>query len=113
MLYELRTAVAEREVWLPAELSREQAQLKEDLSSCLVSPEVAAELRGYLEECFRRLLTTLELVPEGDGRVLELGANPYFLTILLRRFRRFDLALANYFGGRGENVQRIRNARTG
>jgi len=103
----------ERRVWISATSSQEQARLKADLAESLVSPEVAAELRGYLEDCFWRLLTTLELVPDGRGRVLELGANPYFLTMLLRRFRNFDLELANFFGGNGESVQRIHDERTG
>jgi SAM-dependent methyltransferase len=33
--------------------------------------------------------------------------------MLLRRFRRYDLELANFFGGRGENIQRVQDDRTG
>ena len=33
-----------------------------------------------------------------EGRCLELGANPYFTTMLLREFANLDLVLANYFG---------------
>ena len=105
--------VAERSVWVSPTLSRDQQQLKEELAHSLVTPEAAGELRGYLEDCFRRLLTTLELVPADTGRVLELGANPYFLTMLLKRFRGYELELANFFGGRGNNVQRVRNEVTG
>lgn len=56
------------------------------------------ELPFYLEEAFGRFLYTLELVPDGTGRLLEIGASPYFMTRLLRRFRRYDLSLVNYFG---------------
>jgi len=105
--------VAERNVWVSPTLSRDQQQLKEELAHSLVTPEAAGELRGYLEDCFRRLLTTLELVPADTGRVLELGANPYFLTMLLKRFRGYELELANFFGRRGNNVQRVRNDVTG
>src|SRR6267378_585991 len=101
--------MAERSVWVSPTLSRDQQQLKEELAHSLATPEAAGELRGYLEDCFRRLLTTLELVPADTGRVLELGANPYFLTMLLKRFHRYELELANFFGGRGDNVQRVRN----
>src|SRR6266404_2951664 len=103
----------ERNVWIPPRLSAGEERLKEELSHALVNPLAAAELRGYLEDCFRRLLTTLEFVPEGAGRVLELGANPYFFTMLLKRLRHYELELANFFGGRGENEQTVRNSQTG
>jgi len=103
----------DRSVWISPRLSSGEERLKEELSHALVNPEATTELRGYLEDCFRRLLTTLEFVPEGGGRVLELGANPYFFTMLLKRFRRYELELANFFGGRGENVQTVHNGRTG
>lgn len=102
-----------RRVWVTAALSPEEARLKEDLLASLVTPEAEAELRGYIEYSFRRLLTTLELVPPGRGRVLELGANPYFFTLLLKRFRQYDLALANFFGGSGKHTQTLVHARTG
>jgi hypothetical protein len=73
-----------RKVWIAASLSDREAKLKGELARNLVTPEAAAELRGYLDDCFSTLLTTLELVPDEAGRVLELGANPYFLTMLLR-----------------------------
>lgn len=56
------------------------------------------ELPIYLEEAFGRFLYTLELVPDGTGQLLEIGASPYFMTRLLRKFRRYDLSLVNYFG---------------
>ena len=56
------------------------------------------ELRGYLQEAFRRFLYTLQLVPNTAGQLLEIGANPYFMTLLLRRFRRYELHMTNYFG---------------
>ena len=103
----------ERCVWVSPSLSPEEARLKEELAHGVVNPEVAGELRGYLDDCFRRLLTTLELVPCGDGEVLELGANPYFFTMVMKKFRRYDLRLANFFGGHGENTQRVHNDLTG
>jgi SAM-dependent methyltransferase len=103
----------ERRVWVPAALSSEENRLKQDLAHAIVAPEAADELRAYLEDCFRRLLTTLDLVPRREGRVLELGANPYFFTMLLKKLRRYNLDLANFFGGHGQNVQRVHNERTG
>jgi SAM-dependent methyltransferase len=103
----------QRRVWVSPTLSPDERKLKEELAHAIVSPEVTNELRGYLEDCFRRLLATVDLVPSGEGRVLELGANPYFFTMLMKKRHRYELQLANFFGGRGENVQRIDNQLTG
>jgi SAM-dependent methyltransferase len=103
----------ERRVWVSRGLSCNEERLKEELAHGIVSPEVADELRGYLDDCFRRLLTTLELVPCGEGQVLELGANPYFFTMMMKKFRRYELQLANFFGGHGEKAQRVHNELTG
>jgi SAM-dependent methyltransferase len=100
-------------VWLSPGLSPETARLKDELAHAVVSPEAAGELRAYLEDCFRRLLTTLSLVPRGKGRILELGANPYYFTMLLRRYRGYEVELANFFTGQGEAVQRLVNGLTG
>jgi SAM-dependent methyltransferase len=113
VLLDARKLLARRQVWVPAALSTSEERLKEELAHNLVDPDNADELRGYLDFSFRRLLTTLDFVPDSGGRVLELGANPYFLTLLLERFRRFELELANFFGGSGENAQQIRNEETG
>jgi SAM-dependent methyltransferase len=58
-----------------------------------------AEGEGYLADALERFRVTMAMLPslpEG-ARVLELGANPYFLTRLLRR-RGLDVTCANYFG---------------
>jgi SAM-dependent methyltransferase len=55
----------------------------------------AAEFRNYLRSDFRRFAFTLDLVPRGTGRLLEIGADPYFTTLLLRRFRQYELFLTN------------------
>ena len=54
----------------------------------------------YLHEAFFRFLYTLQLVPAdvGGGRVLEIGANPYFMSLLIKRFTPYELTLVNYFG---------------
>lgn len=56
------------------------------------------EMVGYLHAAFDRFLLTLNLVPQKTGRLLEIGAGPYFMTLLLQKFRRYDLTLVNYFG---------------
>jgi SAM-dependent methyltransferase len=57
-----------------------------------------AEFRRYLEGDLRRFVLTLGLVPDRTGRLLEVGAHPYFTTLLLRRFRNYELTLTNGYG---------------
>src|SRR6185436_15057113 len=73
------------------------------------------ELKGYVRADFKRFVYTLDLVPQKSGqRILELGANPYFTTTLLRKFRDADLHLANFFdGATAEGVQRVTIGETG
>lgn len=73
----------------------------------------------YVGDALQRFLHTLELIPLPAGpRILELGANPYFFHILLRRF--FPDATvegANFFdhnifsGEIGSATHRVRNPR--
>jgi SAM-dependent methyltransferase len=59
----------------------------------------AEEAGAYLADALERFRVTMSLLPPlRDGAaVLELGANPYFLTRLLRR-RGLDVTCANWFG---------------
>jgi SAM-dependent methyltransferase len=56
------------------------------------------ELENYWRQDWRRFVYTYGLARDLAGDALELGANPYFTTMLLRQFTRLDLTLANYFG---------------
>jgi SAM-dependent methyltransferase len=59
-------------------------------------PEV---LHPYVGDALPRFMHTLDLLPPTPGlRVLELGANPYLFTILLKRLHRYELSLANFIG---------------
>jgi SAM-dependent methyltransferase len=89
-----------RRVLVSHRLGAGEFALKDYLRHSIVTLEAAPELSTYLEVCFYRLLHTLEIVPRGRGKVLELGANPYFFTLLLYRYRDYELELANYFGDR-------------
>jgi len=71
----------------------------------------STELEGYLNADLDRFLYTLALVPADiHGTALEIGANPYFMSVLLNQHRpnlKFDYV--NYFhplGARG--LQRVR-----
>lgn len=77
-------------------------ELRAFVSSVLVEDAPAEEMKGYVESDFRRFIYTLGLVPDRTGlSILELGANPYFMTVLLSKFRRAELHLANFFDGLG------------
>lgn len=56
------------------------------------------EMASYADDALLRFLHTLDLVRGSTGAALELGANPYFITWLLREHTDLDLTLANYFG---------------
>jgi SAM-dependent methyltransferase len=63
-----------------------------------------AEGQSYLSLALRRFLITASLIPPANppgAKLLELGANPYFVTLLLDKFRGYELTLANYFGAAG------------
>lgn len=62
------------------------------------------EITNYCTQDFRRFVYTYGLIreaskniPNSKGCCLELGANPYFTTILLREFTPHEYILANYF----------------
>ncbi|HKC64331.1 MAG TPA: glycosyltransferase [Pyrinomonadaceae bacterium] len=98
---------------LPHEWSEDE--LREMLSSVRVEDAPSEEMRIYVESDFKRFVYTLGLVPERSGqRILELGANPYFTTTLLSKFRDTELHLANFFDERGlEAKQRVTIHQTG
>lgn len=68
------------------------------LASLAIGDAPAEELKGYLDDCFLRVLHTWKLVAPFGGRALELGANPYFITTVLQEHTELELELANYFG---------------
>jgi SAM-dependent methyltransferase len=74
------------------------------------------EAACYIGNAFERFRTTMAVLPDltAGSPVLELGANPYFATRLLRR-RGLDVTCANWFGdGVGaQGVQELANRRTG
>lgn len=98
---------------LPAGWS--EADLRRMISSVQVEDASIEELKTYVEADFKRFVYTLGLVPEQTGQtILELGANPYFTTTLLRKFRNAQLHLANFFGQpEREGKQRVTIHATG
>jgi glycosyltransferase involved in cell wall biosynthesis/SAM-dependent methyltransferase len=83
---------------LPLPEGWSEEDLFELLSSVQIEDAPLEELKTYVTADFKRFVYTLALVPERSGlKVLELGANPYFTTALLHKFRRIELHLANFF----------------
>ena len=56
------------------------------------------EMENYWRHDWKRFVYTYGLIANASGECLELGANPYFTTLLLKFFTPLDLTLANYFG---------------
>ncbi|MGH2922130.1 MAG: methyltransferase domain-containing protein, partial [Gaiellaceae bacterium] len=75
-----------------------EAELRNFLESVRVTDGPSEELRRYARGDFWRFVRTWDFVRNLQGRALELGANPYFTTMLLREFTNLELTLANYFG---------------
>ena len=100
-------------VALPAGWS--EPDLRAMVTSIQVEDGPVDELRNYANDDFRRFVYTLGLVPEKPGiKLLELGANPYFTTTLIHKFRNAELHLANFFGSDAEeSTQKVTIHQTG
>jgi SAM-dependent methyltransferase len=75
-----------------------EEQLRHFVLSVRPAGAPEAEMARYATEDFERFALTWDLARGLDGDCLELGANPYFTTMLLRRHTALRLTLANYFG---------------
>ncbi len=69
------------------------------------------ERSDYLNFSLDRFLKTLELIPDsinGSSTLLELGASPYFMSLLILKYLHCHVDFANYFhdrpGGRHEEL---------
>lgn len=81
-----------------------EKELFEFLKSVLVADAPPQEMANYCQQDFRRFVYTYGLAKDVSGTCLELGANPYFTTILLEEFTSLKLSLANYFGANRDNL---------
>lgn len=94
-------------VFIPDGAERES--LLERLVLMSIDGGGSAELKGYLEADLDRFLYTVGLIPEDlQGRGLEVGANPYFMSILAREQRpgvAFDYI--NYFEGSPDQIIQV------
>ena len=79
-------------------------ELFELLTSVSIEGSPPGELAAYVTEDFERFVITWQLVSGRGGPALEIGANPYFTTVLLREFTELDLTLTNSFGEHSADV---------
>lgn len=84
----------------------ERRALYKTLSTVSVDGAPAEELRGYLEQDFNRFLLTQSLVPRGEGMALEVGANPYFMSVLMGiKHPHYCFEYLNYFEGFPDTIR--------
>ncbi len=69
------------------------------LANFQIDGSASNELEAYLAQDFLRFVHTLNLIPAGEGKLLEIGSNPYFTSLLVKKFTRYALTCTNYFGG--------------
>lgn len=82
---------------LPLPTGFSEKQIFDFVTSVRVKDAPEAEMRAYGELDFRRFVYTWGMVRNLKGECLELGGNPYFTSMLLRRFSDLNLTFANYF----------------
>ena len=101
---------------LPADLA-DAEEVRAHLADTDIFGPAQAEADGYLADAFDRFRITMALLDgtPADADVLELGANPYFLTRLLIR-RGHRVTCGNWFGagsGFGTHAAQVVRSRAG
>jgi SAM-dependent methyltransferase len=74
------------------------------LASVSIDRAPTDELAVYLEMDFERFVLTFDAVGGWSGRLLEIGANPYFLTTLLFEYSSFEVVATNSFDADAEGL---------
>jgi SAM-dependent methyltransferase len=77
---------------------QDTARVRDYLEHSIADPSARPEFQSYIAEAFQRFLITMEFLPDRPGCVLEIGSTPYFLTLIMKRFRPYELELSNFFG---------------
>lgn len=101
------TTPSSRQIAFPPDVA-DRESLRDYLTDTDLFGAVPQEGDAYLTDALERIRITMALVPavpEGS-RILELGANPYFITRLLRR-RGLSVTCANYFGEGNELTRQV------
>ncbi len=75
-----------------------EADLLNYLRGFYLQGSSTSELRNYLDQDFKRFVYTLNLLPAQQGNLFEIGGNPYFTSLLIKKFTNYNMYLSNYFG---------------
>jgi SAM-dependent methyltransferase len=98
----LHSSVPDQYAFLDHPLELPEGQTEKSLFQYLASFHFedgpTDEMHNYLRQDFRRFLYTLGIIPQGEGALLEIGANPYFTSMLIKKFSRYRLYCTNFFG---------------
>ena len=73
--------------------------LREVMLSFRIDEGNPGDLNPYVHDALFRFIHSWSLVKDEKGKCLEMGANPYFISWLLREHTEMEITLANYFGG--------------
>ena len=79
---------------LPLPEGVSEKDLFEFVTSIRVKDSSEDEMKAYGTNDFKRFVYTWGLAKEINGKCLELGGNPYFTTMLLKKFTNLDVSLA-------------------
>ena len=101
---ELTATGSRRDMSLSLPVGFEKDRILEMLRTISIENAPTSELEGYLSQDFERFLITLGLVRGLSGRALEIGANPYFTSVLLKEFTDLELTMTNSFDPRASGV---------
>ena len=83
---------------LPLPAGQTEADVKALFGSVELEGAPKQELENYWRQDWKRFVYTYGIISGLSGTCLELGANPYFTTILLKYFTNLKLTCGNYFG---------------
>ncbi len=92
------TAQGSRMTTLPIPDGWTRDEVYDLLASVSIESSPPGELEVYIEEDFERFLISWGLIQGCCGSALEIGANPYFISVLLREFTDLDPVYTNSFG---------------
>jgi SAM-dependent methyltransferase len=89
---------------LPLPPGLDLASIEAVFRSYSVNEEPPGHLGAYVDDSLWRFLHTWGLVRSERGSCLEIGANPYFTTLLLEEHTDLELTLTNYYGDTGSST---------
>ena len=80
-------------IWKNAE------QIRHYLYSFKISGADNSFIKPYVDDALARFFHTIDIIArqKKEGKLLEIGSNPYLLTILVKKFFDYKITMTNYF----------------